>query len=279
MSFGWDKAFIGQGSKALERLGLAKQIYIISPEPRELDLPISYTEKLTLRQACQRKIAICEGDDSFLVRGTVFVASLTAASYFRAGIEAERRGDRYIGVYDLNKSGKKLMRLLWAFDNTLKDRYVFKVCAPPEKIEWTLAELYKPTLHLPRSNLEEFQDEVHEALEWIGLCIQDAPILHPETELDPSICSLPRLGSVERVARVAATGLFEPSALRAAWRSFGSMPWAVMHVKGFFDGPIAWGKPHAGGDYSVTLILSHGLETEIKVISSGDLSNRRIALS
>lgn len=275
-----DQAFVGRGSKALEKFGPARKVHFVLPKPREFTLPTSKVEKLTLRQACQRDIAICEGDDSFLIYRSILTVSLSQTTYFKAGIEAERRDDRYVGVYNLEETtGRRLMRLYWAFDHTLTGEYEFIVKSDPEKLVWNSNELYKPLLQHTNDNSEESQDEINEILEWVGLCIVDAPILHPNIELDPSICSLARPGDIELVARASASGVFEPQTLRELWKSLCDESWAVMHVEGFNNGPLAWGKPHKPGKYSATLILDSAVETEVRVVSTDDLSTRRMISS
>lgn len=272
--------------KIIESLEPVQKYTYISSDSFKPPTSKAHRVSLSLKDCIdQAELAISlprnDSQDKYLIKNNKIYCFLTPESFSAFGLDGTRinnphlREHRYLAVYELNIPGKRLNRLQWALENTMTEKHTFWII-PKNDLGGSIgskgdldkdvsfsksAQVGIPSLNAP-SDSDEFIDWSNFISEWIGLCVLNPTLLSSNNNVDRSLCAFDQYPDVEQgtIAVTYQNGLFTSQDMADIWSQVDNVDWAVLHVQGFSETPVAWSRDsvHQGGELGYTLIRSKG---------------------
>lgn len=262
-----------QLSKIIDSLKIAKSATILSPDEHNFaEIRKSTSVSSTISELLAKKflyaVSLAEGEegDSIFVTNETIVMLVSPESFASFGLDGKKVGSKYFIIYELKVAGKRRNRLDWALQNKILKRFNFIIFTDEHgffRTQTRILDVVIPPLE-PVEALEDedsFADWSNSLLEWIALAVQSPKLLALNNGgIDLSICNYQQPEGGERcpvsVTSTFNNGLTSKDA-QSIWNILKSQKWAVMHVVGFENAPIAWNSDVShctGKEFGYTLL-------------------------
>lgn len=252
-------------SRLINSLEIVKCATILSPSEHDFtdirkSTPVCSTvgELLSNQFLYAISLAGRNGDDSIFVTKEKIVMLLSPESFASFGLDGKKVDSKYLVMYELNSPGNRGKRLDWALKNTVLEKYDFIVFTDEHEAAKTrtrILDLLVPPLEPVEGTEDEdsFADWSNSVLEWIALAVLSPQLLALNNGgVDLSLCNFNQPGGGQRcpvsVTSTTNSGLTSGD-IQSIWEILKQHEWAVMHVVGFENAPMAWNSdgPHCRG--------------------------------